>query len=408
MINICYVIGTRPEAVKCAPPFLSMMEDTRFSPQIVATGQHAEMFYSALDIFRIKPAADLKVMRPQQTLSGITERILSGLSNLPLMRKLDAIIVHGDTASTVAGALYGFQNKIPVIHLEAGLRSRYLGSPFPEEGNRRLVAQICSFHLAPTTGNYLNLIREGIAPEHIAITGNTVVDALHLSIPKARKYKDLVLDEIDQDRRRVILASAHRRESWPMLPDIAEALAEVANIKNSRVVIPLHKNPVVRETLSKRLKNHPNITLLEPLPYLGFVRLMLRANIILSDSSGAEEEGPAMGKPTLVLRDVTERHEAIDVGSAKLVGRTKESIVNEVRSVLENSASYTKAVAGGCPYGDGNASPRVLEAIAHFFGEESLVEETRGSWTSGFTPKLPPKLLTTLGIKGRDFTEASQ
>lgn len=192
-----------------------------------------------------------------------------------------------------------------------------------------------------------------------------------------------------------------------MLPDIAEALAEVANTQDVRVVIPLHKNPVVREALSARLKDHPNITLLEPLPYLGFVRLMLRADIILSDSSGAEEEGPAMGKPTLVLREVTERHEAIGVGSAKWVGRTKESIVHEVRSVLENSTSYKNFVAGGCPYDDGNASPRVLEAIAHFFGEESATKAPVG-WTSGFAWGIPLAALTTLKLKGHDFTGAAQ
>lgn len=375
MLRIGYVIGTRPEVIKCAPPILAMEKDARFEPFLVSTGQHAEMFHSALDIFGIAPAADLKVMRPQQTLSGITERILSGLSELPLMRDLDAIIVHGDTASTVAGAIFGFQNKIPVIHLEAGLRSTRLDSPFPEEGNRRLVAQVSSYHLAPTTGNYLNLLREGIAHDRIAITGNTVVDALLWSVPKARDYRDPVLDEIDRDPRRIVLASTHRRESWPKLPLLAEALAEVARLPNVRVVIPVHRNPVVREALLPRLEGHPNITLLEPLPYLGFVRLMSRADLILSDSSGAEEEGPAMGKPTLILREVTERREAIEVGSAKLVGRTKEEIVEAVRAVLSDEALYKQFVSGGCPYGDGAASPRVLDAIAHFFrGEEPAAE----------------------------------
>ncbi|WP_280529112.1 non-hydrolyzing UDP-N-acetylglucosamine 2-epimerase [Burkholderia perseverans] len=378
MLKVGYVIGTRPEAVKCAIPFMAMESDARFEPFLISTGQHAEMLYSALDVFGITPVADLKVMQPEQTITGITERILSGLSKLPLMRELDAIVVHGDTASTVAGAIFGFQNKIPVIHLEAGLRSTRLDSPFPEEGNRRLVAQISSYHLAPTTGNYLNLLREGIAHDRIAITGNTVVDALFWSIQKARGYLDPVLDEIDQDPRRIVLASTHRRESWPKLPMLADALAEVAQLSNVRLVIPMHKNPVVRNALLPRLEGHPNVTVLEPLPYLGFVRLMMRADLILSDSSGAEEEGPAMGKPTLILREISERREAIDLGSAKLVGRSKEEIVREVSAVLSDGNVYQQFVSGGCPYGDGAASARVLNAIAHFFGDEPAVEPYTG------------------------------
>jgi len=407
MLKIGYVIGTRPEAVKCAPPILAMIDDERFAPSLITTGQHAEMFYSALDIFGIKPEADLKVMRSQQTLTGVTERILAGLSDLPLIHEMDAIVVHGDTASTVAGALFGFQNKIPVIHLEAGLRSTRLDSPFPEEGNRRLVAQLSSFHLAPTAGNYLNLLREGIAPERIAVTGNTVVDALHWSIPKARDHDDPVLDELDQDSRTIVLASTHRRESWPKLPLIAEALAEVAELPNVRVVVPLHKNPAVRQVLMPLLSDRPNVTLLEPLPYLGFVRLMLRANLILSDSSGAEEEGPAMGKPTLVLRDITERYEAIDTGSAKLVGRTKDEIVQEVSAVLSDETLYNRFVSGGCPYGDGAASPRVLDAIAHFLSggrglDTTMPRQGPTFASSAFIPQ------TFNGLGGRGLAGAPQ
>lgn len=404
MLKIGYVIGTRPEAVKCAPPILAMAKDARFEPVLISTGQHSEMLYSALEVFGIVPTADLKVMRPEQTLSGVTERILSGLSQLPLMRDLDAIVVHGDTASTVAGAIYGFQNKIPVIHLEAGLRSTCIDSPFPEEGNRRMVAQISSYHLAPTTGNYLNLVREGIAHDRIAITGNTVVDALHWSVPKARNYHDPILDDVDKDPRRIVLASAHRRESWPKLPALAEALAEVARLPAVRLVIPLHKNPVVRSALLPKLRGHPNITLIEPLPYLGFVRLMLRADLILSDSSGAEEEGPAMGKPTLILRDISERREAIDVGSAKLVGRTKEEIVREVSAVLSDEAVYRRFVSGGCPYGDGSASPRVLNAIAHFIGDKRNINaDTSNSLGRSTVPGFVQNLATA---GSKDFVGA--
>ncbi|CDH21780.1 putative UDP-N-acetylglucosamine 2-epimerase [Xenorhabdus bovienii str. kraussei Quebec] len=372
MLKLGFVIGTRPEAIKCALPIIEMRKDERFDPVLISTGQHNEMLHSTLSVFGITADADLKVMRERQTISGVTHRILDGLSKLPVMQEIDAIVVHGDTASTVAGALFGFQNKIPVIHIEAGLRSGNLYSPFPEEGNRRLVSQISSLHLAPTVGNYLNLLHEGISADSIAITGNTVIDALHWSIPKVNQFNNTVLDDIERDSSRIILASTHRRESWPKLTQIAEALADVASLPNVRVVVPLHKNPIIRDALLPLLQKHPNITLLEPLPYLGFVRLMLRADVILSDSSGAEEEGPALGKPTLILREITERPEAIFSNSAKLVGNDRMEIVNSVREVLSNKEVYDRFVAGGCPYGDGKSTHKILDAIDQFFNRGCL------------------------------------
>ncbi|OTA17919.1 UDP-N-acetylglucosamine 2-epimerase [Xenorhabdus vietnamensis] len=392
MLKIGFVIGTRPEAIKCAIPIIKMRQDERFDPIIISTGQHDEMLHSTLSVFGITADIDLKVMRERQTISGVTHRILDELSKVPVIQEIDAIVVHGDTASTVAGALFGFQNRIPVIHIEAGLRSGNLYSPFPEEGNRRLVAQISSLHLAPTVGNYLNLLQEGIPASSIAITGNTVVDALHWSLPKVREFNNIVLDDIERDKSRIILASTHRRESWPKLTQIAEALADVASLPNVRVVVPLHKNPIIRDTLLPLLQKHPNVTLLEPLPYLGFVRLMLRADVILSDSSGAEEEGPALGKPTLILREITERPEAIFSNSAKLVGNERIEIVNAVQEVLSNKEVYDRFVAGGCPYGDGESTHRILDAIDQFFNKKWLCNKEKNMLKQPSLTKISPLL----------------
>ncbi len=230
--------------------------------------------------------------------------------------------MHGDTATTLAGALAGFHHGVPVVHVEAGLRSGELSSPFPEEGNRRLVGQVSALHLAPTPANRANLLCEGIPEETIVVTGNTVIDALRWAGDHAADYGRPELDDLDADPRRVVLASAHRRDAWPQLADIAAAFRRIADEPGTRVVVPLHRNPAVREAMLPVLAGHPNVTLTDPLPYLSFMKLLKRADLIVSDSSGAQEEGPALGKPTLVLSDVTERSEAVVAGTAKLVGKT--------------------------------------------------------------------------------------
>lgn len=375
MQKVAFILGTRPEAIKCAPVINAMKLDSRFEVLLVSTGQHREMLDITLREFNLVPDIDLNVMQPRQTLSEVTHRILSALSGQIDNWRLDAAVVHGDTATTLAGALAAFQHKVPVIHLEAGLRSGCIHSPYPEEANRRLVAQIADLHLAPTVRSSANLIREGACEHRIKITGNTVVDALHWAAEHAEGFGDPALDDLVGDTRRIVLASAHRRESWgaPM-HDIARALVEIASQDGVRVVVPLHKNIAVREVLLPYFSNTPDITVVDPLPYRGFCSLMLRADIIISDSSGAEEEGPSLGKPTLVLRDITERPEAVESGTAKLVGRSAPRIVAEATRLLRDPEEYARMARPVDAYGDGRATSRVIDAIAGYLGAQRVLE----------------------------------
>lgn len=389
MRSVAVVLGTRPEAIKCAPVIRAMRDHLSLRPIVVATGQHRQMLDETLSEFGITPDIDLDIMRDRQTLSEVTYRVIQTLS--PILQSLgtDAVMVHGDTATTLAGALAAFQHQIPVIHLEAGLRSGTIHSPFPEEANRRLVSQIAALHLAPTPGNAANLIREGVDPSRIFVTGNTVIDALRWAAEQVPGGVHPDLDSLALDQSRIVLASAHRRESWgaPM-PEIAHALRDIADIADVRVVVPVHRNPAVRDVMVPILSGHPSVTIVEPLRYISFCRLMRRSHVIVSDSSGAEEEGPALGKPTLVLRDVTERPEAVAAGTARLVGRTRATIVDAVRGLLDDESSYARMASAVNPYGDGFATERVLGALAQFFDMGPAVppfvpgvDPTAGLWT---------------------------
>lgn len=369
MRKVAVILGTRPEAIKCAPVIRALRDDPRFHPVVMATGQHREMLDETLSALDIVPDVDLGVMRRRQSLSGVTGRILHELAGPLRASAAEAVMVHGDTATTLAGGLVGLHHRIPVVHIEAGLRSGDLYSPFPEEVNRRLVAQLSELHLAPTPGNRRNLLREGVPDSKILITGNTVIDALRWASTQDVGYGDPVLKDLDDDPRRVVLASAHRRESWTKLAEIGAALRDIAAVPGTRVVVPLHRNPAVREALLPVIDDVPAISIVDPLPYLQFCRLMSRADIILSDSSGAEEEGPALGKPTLVLRDITERPEAVAAGTARLVGRSRERIQNEVTALLRDRRRYERMATAANPYGDGRASHRIIGALAHFFGD---------------------------------------
>ncbi len=380
MRKVAVIIGTRPEAIKCAPVIRALRDDPRFTPVVLSTGQHRQMLDETLGAFGIQPDHDLQVMAAKQTLSQVTHRALDGLSGYLAEDPVDVVMVHGDTATTLSGALAGFHHQIPVVHIEAGLRSGNPHSPFPEEANRRLVAQISALHLAPTPGNSANLIREGIDERTIVVTGNTVIDALRWAVAQPVDYGHPALADLGEDDRRVIVASAHRRESWPMLGQIADALRELAEENDVRIVVPLHRNPVVRDAMLPVISGVPNITVVDPLPYLNFCHLMQRSDIILSDSSGAEEEGPALGKPTLVLRDITERPEAVTVGTARLVGRTREQISAEVSGLLRDQLRYQLMATTANPYGDGRATARVVGALAHFLGLGPAVMPFVAGW----------------------------
>lgn len=369
MKHIGIIFGTRPEAVKFAPIIKELEPDGRFAVRLISTGQHREMLDHTLAEFGILPDVNLAVMRPGQSLTGTTRRILDGVERTACLEGLDGLMVHGDTATTLAGALAGMHRQIPVIHVEAGLRSGSNGSPFPEEVNRKLVAQVSSLHLAATPGNAANLIREGISEAHIVVTGNTVVDALRWGTAQDVTLDWPGLEDLDGDPRRVVLASAHRRESHgAAMVEIAHGLRVLALSRpDVRVVVPLHLNPSVRSVLEPVVRGIENLSIVEPLPYLQFCQLLLRTDIVLSDSSGAEEEGPALGIPTLVLREVSERKESLLTGSSRLVGRRRDVIVEAVEELLDDRGRHAAMSTAINPYGDGRAAPRVIDAMAHHF-----------------------------------------
>lgn len=391
MKRVTLVMGTRPEAIKFAPVIRLLKRDPRFQPVIVSTGQHREMLFETLSAFGLTVDVDLGVMRERQTLSGTTARILDGLDSYLPDARPDVLIVHGDTATTLAGALAAFHHRIPLVHVEAGLRSGTLASPFPEEGNRRLVSRIAAVHLAPTWGNRDNLLREDITAGDITVTGNTVIDALQWGARHAQHWGRPELEDLDCESRRVILASAHRRDAWPQLGDIARAWRRLADRDDVRIVVPLHRNPAVREAILPVIEGHPDITVTDPLPYLSFCRLLDRADMIISDSSGAQEEGPALGTPTLVLAEVTERVEAVEAGAACLVGKTTDGIVKDASELLDHEDSYAAMAHAANPYGDGHAAERTVAAIAHYMGlgpAPSLFAPQSGLVASGFSDDL--------------------
>jgi UDP-N-acetylglucosamine 2-epimerase (non-hydrolysing) len=375
--RVMVIFGTRPEAIKLAPVVLALEESPLFHPVVVVTGQHREMLAQVLDLFAIEPEHDLGILEPRQTLTSITTRALTGLEPLFDLERPDAVLVQGDTTTTFAGALAAFYRQLPVFHVEAGLRTCDLASPFPEEGNRQLTSRIASLHLAPTLGNKANLVAENVDPAQIVVTGNTVVDALLQAVHLSGDYGDPALADLDEDPRRVILVTAHRRESWgDGHAAVGRALAEIARTEpDALVVFPIHRNPVVRETVMPLLHGIDNVRVVEPLPYGGLVRLMRRADLILTDSGGIQEEGPSLGKPVLVLRDTTERPEAVAAGTVRLVGTEETAIVGATRTLLHDENEYTAMANAVNPYGDGRAAERTLGAMAHFFGVGERPEE---------------------------------
>jgi UDP-N-acetylglucosamine 2-epimerase (non-hydrolysing) len=368
--RVMAIFGTRPEAIKVAPVIAALEASPDFEPVIVVTGQHREMLKQVLDLFGIEPHHDLDLCAPGQTLTSITTGALTGLEPLFASERPDAVLVQGDTTTTFVGGLGAFYHQIPVFHLEAGLRTLDLASPYPEEANRQLTSRIASLHLAPTLGNKANLVAENVDPERIVVTGNTVVDALLEAVERSTDYGDPELADLDADPRRVILVTAHRRESWGEgHRAIARAVAEIATTEpDVLVVFPIHRNPVVRDAIVPVLGALDNVRIVEPLEYSGLVKLMQRADVILTDSGGIQEEGPSLGKPVLVLRDTTERPEAVVAGTVRLVGTEESNIVGATRTLLHDADAYRAMANAVNPYGDGRAAERSVAAMAHFFG----------------------------------------
>ncbi|WP_306544543.1 non-hydrolyzing UDP-N-acetylglucosamine 2-epimerase [Malikia spinosa] len=369
-MKILTVFGTRPEAIKMAPLALALAADSRFEAKVCVTGQHREMLDQVLDLFKIEPDFDLNIMKPGQDLTDVTTGILQGMKGVFSQFKPDMVLVHGDTATTLAATLASYYQQIPVGHVEAGLRTGNLYSPWPEEGNRKLTGALAALHFAPTDTSKANLMREGIAHERIIVTGNTVIDALLDIVSK------LEHDEVQQTRftkqfnflapeRRLVLVTGHRRESFGGgFERICQALADTArNFPDVDIVYPVHLNPNVREPVNRLLADIANVHLIEPLDYLPFVYLMNRAYVILTDSGGIQEEAPSLGKPVLVMRDTTERPEAVAAGTVKLVGTQADSITQNLQELLTDNVAYQCMSFSHNPYGDGKACINILNAL---------------------------------------------
>jgi len=370
MKNIMPIYGTRPEAIKMAPIVRALQASESLDVTVTVTGQHREMLDQVNELFGIVPDHDLNVIQPRQTLNGLLTRTVNGLEELFADQRPDAVLVQGDTTTTTAGALAAFYRGIPVIHAEAGLRSFNLFSPFPEEANRKMTSQITSLHLAPTSQSKANLLRESVDEAGITVTGNTVIDALLEVSSMQVPFSDPSLAEAAGSDRDLLLVTTHRRENQgAAMEGVGRALARLADCYPEKIIVlPAHRNPVVREAILPALEGHENVIVTEPLAYGEFSHLMSRASVVLTDSGGVQEEAPSLGKPVLVMRDNTERPEAVDAGTVRLIGTDEERIVSEVSALFDDPASY-KAMANAVnPYGDGRAAERTVAAIEEMFG----------------------------------------
>jgi UDP-N-acetylglucosamine 2-epimerase (non-hydrolysing) len=359
------MFGTRPEAIKLAPVVQALSESDFFAPYVIVTAQHRGMLDSVLEFFRIRPDHDLDLFRPGHTPSGVMAGAISGLAPVLAKARPDFVLVQGDTTTTLASALTAFYEGIPVGHVEAGLRTHNPAAPFPEEINRRLTTHVASLHFAPTAIARQNLLDEGISGADVMVTGNTVIDALSLALERPRS--SLVQRYEDRpDGRRLLLVTAHRRESWGEgLRRVAGALAELADDPSNHIVFPVHGNPAVSEAVAPFLQGRANVDLTAPLGYGDFVQIMALADLILSDSGGIQEEAPFLGTPVLVMRDVTERPEAVEAGTAYLVGTDPARIVNLARAVLADPERFNPT--SRFLFGDGCASMRIVSRLAAHF-----------------------------------------
>lgn len=369
-MKILTVFGTRPEAIKMAPLAIRLNEDPRFNARVCVTAQHREMLDQVLSLFGLVPDYDLNLMKPGQSLAGLTAAILTELEPVLAEFQPDIVLVHGDTATTLSASLSAYYQRIPVGHVEAGLRTGNLYSPWPEEANRKLTGVLAQWHFAPTATAQANLLAEKVPESNIVVTGNTVIDALFDVIAKLEGDESLNARLASQfqfldAKKQLILVTGHRRESFGAgFERICSALRTLAEQHpNAEVLYPVHLNPNVREPVNRLLSNLPNVHLIDPQDYLPFVYLMNRAHIILTDSGGIQEEAPSLGKPVLVMRDTTERPEAVEAGTVDLVGTDEDLIVSKVSTLLTNADAYNRMSSAHNPYGDGQACGRIIEAL---------------------------------------------
>ncbi len=366
MIKVLFVFGTRPEAIKLCPVVRHMQSRApEFSARVCVTAQHRGLLDQVLEIFGVKPDHDLDIMQPGQTLSQSTARIIAALEPVMQQEKPDMVLVQGDTTSTFCGALSAFYHHVPVGHIEAGLRTWDLHQPFPEEANRVLTGRLTDLHFAATEWSAANLRKEGVAPDSILVTGNTGIDAV---LQVARELEAGRLDPFTaaplHPGKKLIVVTSHRRESFGGgVRSLCDALAKLAARGDTQIVFAVHPNPNVRGPVHERLGNNPNIALVDPVSYVPFVDLMRRSYLLLTDSGGIQEEGPSLGKPILVLREKTERPEAVEAGTVKLVGTDTDRILTEAGILLDNPAEYERRAHAHNPYGDGQASPRIADRL---------------------------------------------
>ena len=376
--KIITIFGTRPEAIKMAPLVKELEKREEIESKVCVTAQHREMLDQVLEYFEIKPDFDLNIMKSKQSLTGITNRVLEGLEEVFIKEKPDMILVHGDTTTTFAGALAAFYQQIKVGHVEAGLRTFDKYFPFPEEMNRKLTGSLADLHFAPTKGSKNNLLREGINENDIYITGNTVIDAMLHTVKEDYKFENEELNKIDYVNKKVIMITAHRRENWGEgIENICTALNKIVeDNKDVELVYLVHLNPVVKDVVHARLGGNDRIHLLPPLDTKETHNLMNKCFMVMTDSGGLQEEAPHLGKPVLVLRDVTARPEAVAYGTVKLVGTDIEKILSEANELIQNREAYEKMSKSVNPYGDGKASERIADAILRYFDlSDKEVEE---------------------------------
>ncbi|WP_370838435.1 non-hydrolyzing UDP-N-acetylglucosamine 2-epimerase [Megasphaera sp.] len=378
MIKVMTVFGTRPEAIKMAPVVLELQKHADQIQTIVAvTAQHRQMLDQVLDLFQITPDYDLDIMSQGQTLYDITTKSLMGLKDVLAKEKPDLVLVHGDTTTTFAGALASYYQQVPVGHVEAGLRTGDIYSPFPEEMNRKLTGAIAAIHFAPTATAKANLLKENVNPSHIYVTGNAVIDALMTTVAGDYDFGD-DLKDVDFQNHRVILLTTHRRENLgePMR-HIYKALRRIIEeIPDTEIVFPVHRNPLVRKVVEEELAGVDRIHLIDPMEYEPFANLMSLSSLVLTDSGGIQEEAPSLGKPVLVLRNTTERPEAVEAGTVRLIGTDKDVVYAETKRLLTDQAAYDAMSNAVNPYGDGKASQRIVQAILHVFaGEEAVPDD---------------------------------
>jgi len=373
MKRVSFIFGTRPEAIKLCPLILAMKKHADFEPHVCVTAQHREMLDQVLAAFGVVPDVDLALMQPNQSLATLSSRAISAVDSYLAEYKPNIVLIQGDTTTVLCAALVSFYHQIPVGHIEAGLRTWNKFSPYPEEINRVLATHIADYHFAPTEWAKENLLKEGIPAERIYVTGNTVIDALHMAVKKVRNeaptipgLPERLIDE--QTTSPIVLITGHRRESFGQgFENICSAIAKLAErFTETAFIYPVHLNPNVREPVFRLLGERDNIFLIEPLTYLPFVRLMDKSTMILTDSGGVQEEGPSLGKPVLVMRDTTERPEAVDAGTAILVGTDIKTIIDNVSILLTDKKAYNAMAKAINPYGDGKATGRILTACERF------------------------------------------